>query len=75
MKVGFVGLGNMGLPMAKNLYSAGYEVRGFDLKSNIKAEFSLPNNLKSVVQDSQVVFTMLPSGSEVKDVYQQIVPL
>ena len=30
-KIGFIGLGNMGLPMAKNLFLAGHEVTGFDL--------------------------------------------
>ena len=32
MKIGFIGLGNMGLPMAENLQKAGYEVTGFDIK-------------------------------------------
>ena len=35
MKIGFIGLGNMGLPMAENLQKAGYEVTGFDIKKNI----------------------------------------
>ena len=35
MKIGFIGLGNMGLPMAENLQKAGYEVTGFDINKNI----------------------------------------
>ena len=41
MKVGFIGLGNMGLPMAENLFSAGYDVAGFDLKKNVQSNFPL----------------------------------
>ncbi len=33
MKIGWIGLGNMGLPMAANLHSAGFELVGFDLSS------------------------------------------
>ena len=75
MKVGFIGLGNMGLPMAENLYEAGHEIIGFDLKKEIKAKFSVFNEIGHVVKDKQVIFTMLPSGREVMDVYRQIVPL
>ncbi|MEI6161305.1 MAG: NAD(P)-binding domain-containing protein, partial [Roseococcus sp.] len=32
-RIGFVGLGNMGLPMARNLAKAGHEVRGYDLSA------------------------------------------
>ena len=41
MKIGFIGLGNMGLPMAENLQKAGYEVTGFDIKKNINTVFDL----------------------------------
>ena len=75
MKVGFIGLGNMGLPMAENLYKAGYEIIGFDLKTKIKAKFSVLNEIEQVVKDKQVIFTMLPSGREVMDVYRQIASL
>ncbi len=75
MKIGFIGLGNMGLPMAENLHSAGHEVIGFDIKENIKSNLSILNKIKNVVRDKQVIFTMLPSGDEVKEVYQQIMPL
>ena len=74
MKVGFIGLGNMGLPMAENLCQAGYEVTGFDVKANIKANFSVHSNIEEVVKDKDVILTMLPSGTEVADVYNQIVP-
>ena len=35
--VAFIGLGNMGLPMAKNLLGAGHTVRGFDLSEEVRA--------------------------------------
>ncbi len=39
-KIGFVGLGSMGLPMATNLVSGGFEVRGFDLAPEALAQLS-----------------------------------
>jgi 3-hydroxyisobutyrate dehydrogenase len=73
-KIGFIGLGNMGLPMAQNLLKAGHGVTGFDL--NPKGVDALQaaggqaeSDLQKVVTAAEVVITMLPSGKEVRDVY------
>jgi 3-hydroxyisobutyrate dehydrogenase len=78
--IAFIGLGNMGNPMAANLVKAGHAVRGFDL---------LPENL-SIARDNgveatasaadaldgaEVVITMLPAGRHVLDVYDELAPL
>ena len=41
MKVGFIGLGNMGLPMAENLFVGGHEVTGFDLTRNFRESYGI----------------------------------
>ena len=41
MKIGFIGLGNMGLPMAENLQKEGHEVTGFDIKKNINSKIRI----------------------------------
>ena len=64
MKIGFIGLGNMGLPMAINLASAGHDVTGFDT-----AEIEFPERIApaadsaSCVAGCEVVITMLPNGA------------
>ena len=73
--IAFIGLGNMGLPMAKNLLKAGFTVRGFDLAAEARAAFADAGGLAfekiaEVVQDADVVVTMLPSGAIVKSVYE-----
>ncbi|BDE57088.1 hypothetical protein REA19_01040 [Prescottella equi] len=42
MKIGWIGLGNMGLPMAANLHSAGFELVGFDLSSAARDDAAAP---------------------------------
>ena len=74
MKVGFIGLGNMGLPMAENLFVGGHEVTGFDLNDNVKASFSVLTEIKSVVKGKDAIITMLPSGREVADVHEKVIP-
>jgi len=73
-KIGFIGLGNMGLPMAKNLLKAEHEVTGFDL--NAEATERLAANGGNTVNSHadackavEVVITMLPAGEQVRDVY------
>jgi len=72
--IGFIGLGNMGGPMAANLVKAGHEVRGFDLSADAleiakKAGVDAGDNMGAVVKDVDVVITMLPAGKHVKAVY------
>ena len=73
-RIGFIGLGNMGLPMAQNLLKAGHAVAGFDL--NVEASERLTasggtrsNAVADACKDAEVVITMLPAGEHVRDVY------
>ena len=73
-RIGFIGLGNMGLPMALNLIKAGYQVEGVDLNpaaidklkaaGGSNAEFA-----KVAAARCDVVITMLPAGKHVSEVY------
>ena len=47
MKIGFIGLGNMGLPMAENLQKAGYEVTGFDINKNINTIIKISKSFET----------------------------
>ena len=65
-KIGFIGLGNMGLPMVKNLIGAGHEVAGFDLMKIAVKEFSDSggkgmNAAADCLIDAEVIITMLPT--------------
>lgn len=77
--IAFIGLGNMGNPMAANLVKAGHTVHGFDL---------MPENLKTAkdngvivmasapaaAKDADVIITMLPAGKHVVSVYEDLAP-
>ena len=73
-KIGFIGLGNMGLPMANNISKAGIEVNAFDLseKALKQAEnlgMSIKQDSKSVLEDIDALITMLPKGSSVEKIF------
>jgi 3-hydroxyisobutyrate dehydrogenase len=72
-KIGFVGLGNMGLPMALNLVKAGHRVIGNDVMPKgmeaLKAAGGSTTNDVAQIAGCDVVITMLPSGQQVRDVY------
>ena len=73
-RIGFVGLGNMGLPMAQNLIKAGHQVEGVDMSSaqtdKLKAAGgSVAETHKIVAARCDVVVTMLPAGAHVREVY------
>jgi len=68
-KIGFIGLGNMGVPMAANLVTKGHEVRGFDLvAANIaRAEAGGVTKVASAAEAAEhadAVVTMLPAGKD-----------
>ena len=70
-KIGFVGLGIMGKPMAKNLLKAGYELVVFDINQEAVAEVVAAGavkavNAKEVAAQSEAVITMLPNSPHVK---------
>lgn len=70
-RIGFIGLGNMGLPMALNLVKAGHAVSGFDV--NTAATDALAAAGGQVTSrpagEVDIVMSMLPSGAEVRQVY------
>ncbi len=79
-KVGFIGLGNMGLPMASNLTGSGYVVMAYDPQLNenspgMPSGLTLCSSLKNAVEDAQLIVTMLPNGGIVIDVLKQIIAL
>jgi len=72
-KIGFVGLGHMGLPMAINLVKAGHSVTGYDLQQSALEQFSNAGGLAASLlqqasRDQDVVITMLQTGDQVKHV-------
>jgi 3-hydroxyisobutyrate dehydrogenase len=73
-RIGFIGLGNMGLPMAQNLIKAGHQVEGVDVNpaavDKLKAAGGVVvETAKIAAARADVVITMLPSGKEVREVY------
>ncbi|MBN9669833.1 3-hydroxyisobutyrate dehydrogenase [Roseibium aggregatum] len=73
--VGFIGLGNMGGPMAVNLVKAGHTVLGFDLSEAAVAAFVGAGGKKAasvaeLAAAADVVVTMLPAGKHVRQIYQ-----
>ena len=74
-KIGFIGLGKMGLPMARNLLLAGHDLKIFDLvpEQVAKAVEAGGTAVGSIVEASQgvgVVISMVPQGKHVKAVYE-----
>lgn len=72
-KIGFIGLGVMGKPMAKNLLKAGYELTVYDVTNTVVKEIVAAGakrgeSSKDVAAKSDVVITMLPNSSHVKEV-------
>src|SRR5215472_12221365 len=72
--IGFIGLGNMGAPMAANLVKAGHEVTGFDIAAERVAALAATggraaHSAAEAVAAGDVVITMLPAGPQVREVY------
>ena len=77
--VAFLGLGNMGGPMAANLVGAGHEVRGFDpveaaREGGREAGVTVCASPAEAVEGASVVITMLPNGSLVTSTYETVLP-
>jgi 3-hydroxyisobutyrate dehydrogenase len=73
-RIGFIGLGNMGLPMAINLTKAGHAVTGYDVVAPAVAKLTAVGgtaapSLAAASAGAEVVITMLPAGKEVREVY------
>ncbi len=75
MKIGFIGLGNMGAPMAANLVAAGHEVKGFDLAAPCPEGVTRAASAEEAARGADVVITMLPNGAILQSVASQIVPV
>jgi 3-hydroxyisobutyrate dehydrogenase len=72
--IGFIGLGNMGAPMAANLVKAGHRVTGFDIVPGPAARLAenggrAAATAAEAAAAGEVVITMLPAGPQVRDVY------
>ncbi len=74
MKIGFIGLGNMGGPMAANLVKAGHEVIGFDKADVAINGVSMAQSAASAATGADVVITMLPNGDILRRVAAEILP-
>ena len=74
MKIGFIGLGNMGAPMATNLAKAGHEVTGFDVAGTTAEGVRVADSLEAAVAGMDAVITMLPNGSILRQVAAQAIP-
>lgn len=75
--IGFIGLGNMGNPMAANLVKAGHQVTGFDLSQQSLetargSGVESADNVIAAVSGKDLVITMLPAGQHVLSVYENI---
>lgn len=72
----WIGLGNMGAPMAGNLVASGHPVRGYDLSDAAREDarrvgVDVVGSIAEAVADADVVVTMLPKGQHVRDVLSQ----
>ena len=73
-RIAFIGAGNMGLPMVRNLLAAGHDVRAYDVSPDalaeaVRAGASEAVNLADAVTEAEVVVTMVPEGRHVRAVY------
>jgi len=71
MKIGFIGLGNMGAPMARNLIAAGHDVQGFDIAASFD-DIPMAASAKKAAAGADVVITMLPNGDILRSVAAEI---
>ncbi|MBK6983158.1 MAG: 3-hydroxyisobutyrate dehydrogenase [Betaproteobacteria bacterium] len=74
MRIGFIGLGNMGGPMCRNLVAGGHAVKAYDLvpaltEKAVKGGAERAGNIAECVSGVEVLFTMLPSSPHVRSVY------
>ena len=63
MDIGFIGLGNMGAPMARNLAAAGHAVTGFDVTGTVPEGVAPAASAAEAAAGREVVVTMLPNGT------------
>ena len=78
-KIGVIGLGNMGMGIAKNLIKAGYETTGFDLRDSCIKELvhnggKAAESVEKVGEICDVAFVMVMNGAQVEDVVTKLSP-
>ena len=74
MRIAFIGLGNMGAPMAHNLLKAGHALTVFDVNAQavgalVEAGAKAANSARDAVLECELVITMLPAATHVRSVY------
>ena len=74
MKIGFIGLGNMGAPMAANLARAGHDVTGFDMADVAIDGVTMAASGAKAAAGADVVITMLPNGAILRAVADEVIP-
>jgi L-threonate 2-dehydrogenase len=72
-----IGLGHMGGAMARNLLSHGYDVRGYDVAPEARAQFvsdggKAPDTLKEAIVDADLILTSLPTAGALRDVAREL---
>ncbi|KIN72138.1 3-hydroxyisobutyrate dehydrogenase [Sulfitobacter guttiformis] len=72
--IGFIGLGNMGAPMAHNLAQAGHKVQGYDTAGTTAEGVSVAQSADSACAEADFVITMLPNGAILRSVAAQVLP-
>ena len=73
MNIAFIGLGNMGAPMAANLIKAGHAVTGFDTMAKPEG-MALAPSAAAAAAGADVVITMLPNGAILRSVAAEVIP-
>jgi len=73
MRVGFIGIGNMGWPMAANIARAGHQLMVFDLDAEKSSRFAREHNCRAAadlgeIAQNEIIVTMLPTGPIVREV-------
>ncbi|KIN66336.1 3-hydroxyisobutyrate dehydrogenase [Sulfitobacter noctilucicola] len=73
LTIGFIGLGNMGAPMATNLAKAGHKLRGYDVAGTTADGVKPVTSIEDAATGADVVITMLPNGSILRQVAAQAI--
>jgi len=63
-KIGFIGLGKLGMPCAEAIADKGFDVTGFDIVNKTSTKIEIKNSLQSVVEDRDIVFVATPTPHE-----------
>ncbi len=74
MKIAFIGLGNMGGPMARNLVAAGHGVTGYDTAAPMPEGVAQAASAAEAAAGAEVVLTMLPNGAILRSVAAEVIP-